>query len=181
MIKCFWLEPTEFVEKTLRRFRFTDRGYCPSGRSGCDASVVLGRCAKSDCPSDHGDVWPHDDPWWPKKCAYCGQQFNDGDEWQFNPHLLYRREDTGDLVTLHAAPVGAMWHARIPHWDRFKRNSDGINLVVRTPGGDWMVDGPSSNGNGWERTGQVPNVTATPSIIVGPYHGWLRDGLLVSC
>ena len=67
---------------------------------------------------------------------------------------------------------------------------DGHALVVRTPSGDWAVDGPSSGGGKWTRTGTVPNITVTPSIVMGPhkdaegkilkpgYHGWLRDGAL---
>jgi hypothetical protein len=63
----------------------------------------------------------------------------------------------------------------------YKKRSDGIMLCVKTPGGDWIVDGPSNNGNGWERTGTVPKITATPSILMARYHGWLRDGWLVEC
>lgn len=90
------------------------------------------------------------------------------------------------------APVGAMWDC---DWMRdhkmdsglaYNRNPDGVVLAVRTPGGDWVVDGPSFcnrvESGSWSRTGTIPNVTATPSIdIPGKYHGWLRDGYLVEC
>jgi hypothetical protein len=90
------------------------------------------------------------------------------------------------------APVGAMWDA---YWFRgekhesglaYDRNPDGLVLVVMTPGGTWMIDGPSfvnrnESGN-WSRTGIAPNITVTPSIhIPGKYHGRLIAGELVEC
>lgn len=33
--------------------------------------------------------------------------------------------------------------------------------------------------NGWTVTGEVPNITVSPSInAVGSYHGWLQNGIL---
>ncbi len=62
---------------------------------------------------------------------------------------------------------------------RFKIRPDGMCLIVRTPGGDWMIDGPSNNGNGWERTGEVPNITVSPSIdCQKKYHSYLKNGVL---
>lgn len=91
--------------------------------------------------------------------------------------------DAGE--TIEPAPIGAMWDADwfagLKHDSglRFDRNPDGIVLCVRAPGGDWLVDGPSSGGGSWSRTGTIPNVTATPSILQPSYHGWLREGCLV--
>lgn len=84
------------------------------------------------------------------------------------------------------APPGAMWDA--PWYldlPRCRPGSDGVLLVVRTPVGDWIVDGPSDRGVHWVRTGTLPDVTVTPSILQtsyrGGYHGWLRDGWLEEC
>jgi hypothetical protein len=77
---------------------------------------------------------------------------------------------------------GAMWF------------EDG-ELVVKLPGGavgnEWNVDrgrainverekaGKKERLPQWHRTGEPPNVTATPSINwVGNYHGWLTKGVL---
>jgi hypothetical protein len=99
---------------------------------------------------------------------------------------------TKDGVEIKAAPVGAMWDAdwyegsKLKDGRLYNRNPDGVTLVVRTPGGDWIVDGPSfanrEEVGSWSRFGTLPNVTATPSILIpGKYHGWLRDGQLVEC
>jgi hypothetical protein len=61
---------------------------------------------------------------------------------------LFRRSDTGELLALADAPVGAMWDVS---WFRDHGGGeqytgpDGISLAVRTPGGDWMVDSQCSN------------------------------------
>lgn len=87
------------------------------------------------------------------------------------------------------APVGAMWDcdwyrgAKHENGTQYDRNPDGLILAVRTPGGDWVIDGPSFSDRKetgmWTRSGTAPNITATPSILMPKYHGWLRDGYLV--
>jgi hypothetical protein len=94
---------------------------------------------------------------------------------------MYRRVDTGELHILGAAPVGAMWYASwLVGLEKYDRGSGEV-LVVRTPGGDWVVDGPSNTGGHWTRTGVPPEVTASPSIICGDYHGFLVKGFLEKC
>jgi hypothetical protein len=83
------------------------------------------------------------------------------------------------------APVGAMWDS--PRWhdcEAFHKGDDGMVLTVRTPGGDWTIDAPSSKGGYWSRSGVAPRITASPSILIQTdktYHGWLRDGWLEEC
>lgn len=113
-----------------------------------------------------------------------------------NTFTLWRRVDTGGMWPLHSAPPGAMWFAP---WmsDHFTPGPDGNILVVRTPGGDWVVDSRASNcglpndneHKCWIRHGTVPNITVDKngktcsagagSIQCGNYHGFLRDGHLV--
>jgi hypothetical protein len=53
-------------------------------------------------------------------------------------------------------------------------------ICVTCPNGrEWCVDAKSSNGDGWKVTGDVPNITCHPSIVVPEYHGWLRNGEFV--
>lgn len=77
------------------------------------------------------------------------------------------------------APAGAMWISK-----------SGAGLVVRTPGGDWYVDGRARNGDGWTRTGEPPNITVVGSILqerpnelagTRIYHGVLSGGVLQEC
>lgn len=99
---------------------------------------------------------------------------------------VVRRVDTGELFHkgwgerpgYRPLPAGAMW------------TDPDLGLTVRTPGGDWHVDRPSSSGGRWTRSGDPPRITATPSILfsldrptVGQrsYHGFLTDGFLVEC
>jgi hypothetical protein len=61
---------------------------------------------------------------------------------------------------------------------------DGMTLILRTPGGDWVIDGPSYRygevvGSGWKRKGEPPHLTVTPSIVMPGFHGMLTNGFLV--
>ncbi len=111
-------------------------------------------------------------------------------------HRIYRDAGYSEM-TLAGAPVGAMWDATWLH-ETIGTGSDGICLVVKTPGGDWVVDGvakncPSSNGKShkcWVRHGDPRTEPVTVdkngatcptgegSISIGGYHGFLRDGYL---
>lgn len=183
VIECFFLEPIEEVNIVLRRYRFTEGEQAHYH----DAEVFVRREPKTKDYSGYEIDSDKTHPLWPKHCE-CGYVFQDEDRWQTLARSLYKRSDTGELTTLGQAPVGAMWDA--PWYsDVFKKNKDGKVLVLRTPGGDWIIDGPSSNGNGWTRTGVPPKITANPSIGMGKpkgkgdwdYHGWLRNGQLVEC
>lgn len=188
VIQCFFLEPSDTVEESLRRFVFfkgEEPITCVGGKGYHDAETVIG--TKPWTPDVcNADDFDHADPRWPKSCA-CGYVFQPEDAWQHNMTRLYVRKDTGALMTLSASPPGAMWYA---DWypDEEKRAPDGRVLIVKTPGGDWNVDAKSSNGPGWTRTGTPPNVTANPSILCGKradgswtYHGWLTNGKLIEC
>jgi hypothetical protein len=134
-----------------------------------------------------------DHPLWPKKCD-CGYVFQEDDPWQMFSNSLYENKEMGLVCTLRDAPPGAMWNSWWMADRRQGKNptgepgkfvgADGKCLTVKTPDGDWMVDGPANNGSGWTRSGEWPNVTATPSIFMRAptgYHGFLTDGYLVKC
>lgn len=206
VIQCFWIDPTDRATVSLRRYARVESAPCPGKYGYHNAHTPIGECGVWSEPlaSDpqhtgwrfeikDGDV-PADDPRWPVKCEYCEYRFTENDTRQVFERVIYQRLDTCERMTLEEAPPGAMYDADWLRGFKYKDRGDGIVLMVLCPdrchGGTyaWNVDGPSSNGNGWERTGIAksanPTVTATPSIGCGEgmrcYHGWLRNGTLVS-
>jgi hypothetical protein len=120
---------------------------------------------------------------------------------------VWERTDTGERAdSLNDFGPGAMWHLPWYHeentglyWTGGFSQSE-PPLSVRTPGGDWVIDSRASNctlpkddaHRCWPRQGVAPNITVGKqlgptcgagggSIIVGDYHGFLRDGFLVKC
>lgn len=58
-------------------------------------------------------------------------------------------------------------------------------IVVMLPGGaEWCIDALAINasgphGEGWDVTGDPPNLTANPSInVLGVFHGYIRGGVI---
>lgn len=158
-------------------------GPCPQSQYGYghDASVRIEDGAV--IPLDGGYIagdedYPHDDPRWPSACA-CGYVFQTSDRSQCRHERIYVRPDTGEGYELRpgTTPPGAMWDATwlTDTW----RGPDGRCLEMVLPDGHWWcIDGPSTSGGGWTRTGVPPRITARPSILSPRYHGWLTDGVL---
>lgn len=204
-IKCFLLEPTGRVHVYLRRYAsLKNRDECPGGNGHYhNASVFIG-----EEPEEHNEegyitngtkpMPSHDDPRWPVQCEYCGYAFQESNEWQRNTETIYQRTDTGEEMTIRDAPAGAMWYA---WWHDHWCTPQGKHaLVVKTPGGEWIVDSQASNcsmkedfkqekHHCWILHGEPPNVTADKqggptcaagagSIQCGSYHGFLRSGFL---
>ena len=138
---------------------------------------------------------------WPARCA-CGYEFTDADERQvFTRELWVPHDGHGDLTTIEEMPEGAMWDAWWHHdWPQFC-GPDGRSLHVKLPGGHhWCIDSQASNCDQphrphkcWVRTGTPPLLNVTKgapgescnagagSILVPNWHGFLRNGQLVSC
>ncbi len=181
-VSCFLLTPTDRVRLKLRRYK-SGSGSCEGPNTyhnaltpfdvvpaKFDEQGILQACSHLEPP--------HDDPHWPKKCERCAYEFQPEDMWQLFHELLYVRSDTGEEVILREAPVGAMWDADWLPW----KGPDGKSLVVMTPAGEWTIDGPSSGGGHWTRTGSAPRITVQPSIhFPGKFHGWLTAGVLSPC
>lgn len=115
-----------------------------------------------------------------------------------NSRPIYRRTDTGEEVNyLSELPAGAMWFA--DWYEQLFNPQLEFSLIVKTPGGDWHVDQQSSNctmpedrqqekHHCWIIEGEIPNITVSKngitcgagagSILIGNYHGFLRNGYL---
>lgn len=191
-IQCFLIEPTDRRRLWLRRYRDSnaERATGFPGHSYHQARVLIGEgpalafaeregrrgIEPSVDPADY-----QDDPRWPTACE-CGEPFTEADHWQVFTSRIYRRVDTGEEMVLAEAPVGAMWRA--PWFEPQWVGPDGHCYVLMTPAREWVIDGPSTNGGGWTRTGEAPRFTVTPSIgQQAPdgswlYHGFLTDGVL---
>lgn len=204
-IRCFLLEPTGKVRVSLRRYTRNNTPDCCSVNPG-PSSYHTSASPVVDEPIERGSdgsisnglkpLEPHDDPRWPKQCA-CGYQFQASDEWQRFVEEVYRRADTGEETTIRDAPAGAMWYAL---WmDDVYTPQGKHNLMVKTPGGDWHIDGQANNcgmpedrqqqkHHCWIRHGEPPDITVdnagiscsagAGSIQCGSYHGFLRQGYL---
>jgi hypothetical protein len=137
-------------------------------------------------------------PLWPARCS-CGYEFAASDEWQLFSSHIYCRVDTGEEMTLREAPDGAMWDAAWFHDCPSWCGPDGKAIVCRVPNShDWLIDGPCNNCTRpnephkcWVRHGVPPNLTVDKagdtcaagagSVLTSSWHGFLRNGELISC
>jgi len=217
-IPVFFLEPTDLVRVELRRFTFAAERTCVASEWGCDASVrIQEQAPREDWIEDNLErrIWRareeavgREDPRWPACCDRCGIAFGDESVWQVAPHPLFSGAPDGRLYTIRDAPAGAMWDAVWFEGAPAYTGPDGIALVVRTPGGEWMVDSEASNctrkgdrshkcwirhGDPRDpqglRTGRPLHVdkagdtcsAGAGSIVCGTYHGFLHGGFLRTC
>lgn len=184
MISCRLLEHTGRTRYTLRRYSEAKCALRPGYHNG--ESGVVGETEDDPAKDYFGSNPPFfttTDERWPRRCA-CGYAFMDEDKSHVFANPLFKFTDTGDVVTLAAAPAGAMWDAS--WWP--EKGADGKAWSVRLPdGSDWMTEGKAGNcacpsdpnHRCWSRSGVAPALTVMPSIATPRWHGWLRDGRLV--
>lgn len=210
-VKCFFLEPIRQARLSLRRYNFSysDDEKCPLKGYYHNAHVPL-----FDVPETYefdeqanSRVYRHQGPQsregvpseyaWPTACE-CGYIFKESDEWQVFSDHLYRRTDTGEILTLDGAGPGAMWNSEYLNDNAMMTGPDGLSLTVKCPNGrEWLIDGPCSNCGSpddkvhkcWCRHGTPPQITVDKdcntcsagagSIQAGDYHGFLRNGEFV--
>lgn len=231
-VPTFWLEETGTQRVQLRRFTFgakpgeedpeSNHIVCPKGwtstegyRSGHAAlgPVVVAEEPAHKVTSEQGyehwasrPDWDPTDPRWRTTCDQCGGPLPEQAYRQTDATPLYRRLDTGEVLTLREAPDGALWVAWWFNW----KGPDGLCVVAKCPGGsEWIIDGVASNcphrtglrsaeydpdpASGpqhhrcWVRHGSPPGVitidknghscaAGAGSIVAGSYHGFLQNG-----
>jgi len=190
-VECFWVEPNGKALRTLRRYH--------RGEEPCSADPVRGY-HNADCEiGENFDVrWASGDDGgryvasidvadyagderWPTHCA-CGYEFTEEDHWQVNQEPIYesadgRRAWTSPAYERQPTP-GAMFDT---YWRPELRKEDGLAVSAVCPNGAvWCIDDKATGGGHWERTGTVPNLTVSPSIVAGDYHGHLQNGAFTS-
>lgn len=206
MIPCRWIIPTTRAQVSLRRYtRAHSAEHWHNTRYPLDVREVEWYHSP-EAPRPEVEYWRprdtsepgHDDPRWPKWCE-CGYRYAPEDEWQLFWNLIYTDPLTGEEWPMDLAPVGSIWEASYLKGIPAFVGPDGRALMVRTPGGDWHIDGPASNcarpqepeaHKCWVRHGEPPRLTVDKqgetcqagggSILIGGYHGFLRDGHLVT-
>lgn len=178
-------EPTGRYQRNLRRYRLGRYSVseCTAG-SYHNASVIVGEIPASEVAEAAGDNPAHDDPRWPKACT-CGYEFTDGDNWQRNDREVYQLPDGYEFVLSpvfgYEIPPGTM--IRAAWYDKHTEQPGETWLIILPDGGQWLTTQGASGGGHWEVTGTPPRITATPSIWHDQprgWHGWVRDGELVT-
>jgi hypothetical protein len=104
-------------------------------------------------------------------------------DWESTPHggqcrrMMFTLPD-GREVGFDELPPGAMWHSDQQPRESYLAGADSIQ--VKLPGPTiWSMNRPGTNGCKWDVSGEIPNVTASPSInFVGLYHGWVQNGVV---
>jgi len=187
-IKCYMLMETESARLYVRRYSKSPG--CSVSASGVHNKIEL---ISEDAKSVISDIFESEK----RKLVSCecGYKFKDDDPAVYSIIDVYSRSDTGELVELRNADVGAMWFSDTYPW----KGPDRKSLVVRTPGGDWPIDMQASNCDKkddkthkcWVRHGKPPEVTVDKngntcgagagSILIKGYHGFLRNGYLERC
>jgi hypothetical protein len=203
-IRCFLVEQTgEGYESVI----VIEDGDCIGGFK-CHRSEKIIRRFATGPDGEYPTDWTKDKVGL-NYCNRCGNH-------EFSPEAMKRasgskgrvweRVDTGERAdNLNDFGPGAMWYLT---W--YKNDETGVycyggpdnqpGLCVRTPGGDWVIDGRASNcalpddnvHRCWPRRGEAPNITVDKSfgntcnagggsIVSGNYHGFLRNGYLVKC
>jgi hypothetical protein len=166
----FWLDPTDKVILQIRRYTMSDSKPCQNTPYGHSASIDLDDESDAIIDEKTGEHKIIDakqyriDDERLRKCEYCDYVFTDDDAWSVWQEPVMVRRDTNERMTLRTAPIGAMWDAK---WmGEFHRGPDGICLTVRTPGGDWDVDGRANN------CGKKDEKWSEP----GHHYCWVRHG-----
>jgi hypothetical protein len=152
------LEPTTNARRELRRYKSgpEDGDKCPGQFGYHNAAVFLDIVPKDSDDATRelttDDLRAHFTGW-PNKCDGCDYHFEDSDHWQLFTQTLWARADTGEQMTLDAAPPGAMYHASwfVEHQDEHDgchewAGPDGLSLWVKCPNGRlWGIDSRASN------------------------------------
>ncbi len=139
-IQCFMIEPTDQMKRWLRIYSTAVGVACPVNGTYHQGMVEIDTVAYDP---DASEDWDPLDARWPTHCD-CGAELK-GHRHVFT-QLLWRRLDTGEILTLRDMPDGAMYHANWFAKYKHFTGLDGLSLHVRVPERhDWNIDGRASN------------------------------------
>jgi hypothetical protein len=190
-MKCFLLTPNGQARLSLRRYSQSDARPCVGNFAYHNAMKFYMDVPERKVTKPDGlFVYQHDGPEtvedlpagieWPTKCDECDFQFREEDYRQVFSETLYTQSDGDGITTASAAGPGAIYDAEWLHGNPDVCGPDGHAYIAICPdGAEWLIDGPSSSGGSWTRTGTPPQLTVRPSIQTAKYHGWLTNGEFV--
>lgn len=184
---CFMLDDLRSARYYLRRYSGDSKCSGPMGYHNAMSGMIAE--VPEDPAKDYTGTRPPEvdpvDPRWPARCE-CGYAFVEADKQQVFAHGVYRRQDTGEIMTWEEAPAGAVRDAS--WWP--DKGQDGTAWTIKLPSGEeFMTESKAKNcacpadpkHRCWSRSGVAPKLTVQPSIATSRWHGWLRDGVLTSC
>lgn len=203
--QCYLLQATGHYRRFLRRFAYKAGSSCPDGKIH-DAMVFLDVVDHQEPSGDswpHDDPrWPKTC----EKCGYefkPGDEWQllhqelfrlpDGREVTLDEApaggMMEAPWYLGEGVTLEDLKAKPNLWGMSSQWrdKSVERGSPLAPIVVKLPDGTpWCYMQGATNGagrsdgwrSGWDFTGEPPNITCSPSIASGDYHGFLRNGVL---
>ncbi len=201
----FFCEEAGITRRKLRRYVSGAEEKCGAGAYGYHNASALLDEGPTRPDEVSGDLWPHDDPRWPKSCQACGRPFAETDAFQLFHVTLYRRGDTGEIAAWDDMPIGAVrnlpWLAKHDSY----RGPDGRVLECVIPAPErpsgkttWIIDSKASNcarpddwrHRCWVRHGRPEDgslhvdkngdtcAAGAGSIVSPGWHGFLHHGAL---
>jgi hypothetical protein len=209
-IRCFIIKP---VGEGYESIITTEDGDCVGGFKYHRTEKIIARF-QLESDNTYPKGWIDIDERLTKVPTYCSRCDNHEFSEEARNKIsgskgrVWEREDTGERAdNVNDFGPGAMWYATWYineedklYWHPGFGHYSNPPLYVRTPGGDWNIDGratnctlPDDNNHRcWPHSGEAPNVTVDlslgptchcggGSIITGDYHGFLRNGYLVKC
>jgi hypothetical protein len=188
---CFLVKAVEEQEAWLRRYADGPCPLVPGDGSYHGAMTSIGRIELSYTKEGYIDSTDpslyEEDERWPTTCE-CGYEFRVNDD----PRQVMGRQ-LWENIAGERRMIDRPWRSKEhpPMWEPgamfdafwlgdWAKGPDGLHLSVVLPPDNhiWHVDGPSTSGGRWSRSGTPPDITATPSILTPKYHGFLQGGVL---
>src|ERR1035437_10237652 len=91
--------------------------------------------------------------------------------WYFDP---LGELPKGRRTMISTENKGKLGFLSVHYWRDWSDKRAPLSIVC--PNGEtWEVDRKSKNGEGWTVTGEWPNITCSPSIVVEGYHGFRSE------
>lgn len=108
-------------------------------------------------------IYRNDPSFWKPGMGYLADWYYDpsGERQAAGKHVMTRED--GEFLSRY-------------YWEDWADKRAPI-IIICPNGREWCIDQKANNGEGWKVTGEWPNITCSPSIVVPGYHGFLQNGV----